>query len=69
MNLSEQRATSVKNWLVKYAQIDAEVINTKGLGESDPIAPNSKADGSDDTDGRTKNRRVEIVIQAKETFK
>jgi outer membrane protein OmpA-like peptidoglycan-associated protein len=69
MNLSEQRATAVKNWLVKYAQIDAEVINTKGLGESDPIASNSKADGSDDTDGRTKNRRVEIVIQAKETFK
>ena len=69
MKLSDRRAAAVKNWLVKYAQINADVINTRGLGESDPIAPNSKADGSDDTDGRTKNRRVEIVIQAKETFK
>lgn len=69
MELSKRRAASVKNWLVKYAQIDAEVINTNGLGETQPIAPNIKVDGSDDTDGRTKNRRVDIVIQAKETFK
>ena len=54
---------------MKYAQINADVINTRGLGESDPIAPNSKADGSDDTDGRTKNRRVDIVIQTNEASK
>ena len=68
MQLSEQRADSVKKWLVKYAQIDAGVIYTKGAGESDHVAPNIKPDGSDDTDGRTKNRRVEIVIQAKENL-
>ncbi len=69
MKLSDRRATSVKNWLVKYAQIKAEVINTEGLGETQPIVSNVKADGSDDTDGRTKNRRVDVIIQAKETFK
>jgi outer membrane protein OmpA-like peptidoglycan-associated protein len=66
MKLSDRRATAVKNWLVKYAQINAEVITTEGLGETQPIAPNVKADGSDDIDGRTKNRRVDIIIQTKE---
>lgn len=69
MKLSDRRATSVKNWLVEYAQINAEVINTEGLGEAQPIAPNVKADGSDDTDGRAKNRRVDVMIQSKETLK
>ena len=66
MGLSDRRATAVKNWLVKYAQINAEVITTEGLGETQPIAPNVKADGSDDIDGRTKNRRVDVIIQTKE---
>jgi len=66
MGLSDRRADSVKNWLVKYAQINAEVITTEGLGETQPIAPNVKADGSDDIDGRTKNRRVDVIIQTKE---
>jgi outer membrane protein OmpA-like peptidoglycan-associated protein len=69
MKLSGRRAASVKNWLVKHAEINAEVINTKGLGETHPIAPNIKADGSDDPDGRAKNRRVDIVIQTKRTLK
>ena len=68
ISLSHRRATSVKNWLVEYAQVDAEVINTEGLGETQPIAPNIKADGSDDVDGRTKNRRVDIMIESRETF-
>ena len=66
MGLSDRRADSVKNWLVKYAQINAEVITTEGLGETQPIAPNVKADGSDDIDGRTKNRRVDVIIQTKQ---
>ena len=66
MGLSDRRATAVKNWLVKYVQINAEVITTEGLGETQPIAPNVKADGSDDIDGRTKNRRVDVIIQTKE---
>ena len=69
MAWSGRRAASVKNWLVKHVEINAEVINTKGLGETHPIAPNIKADGSDDPDGRAKNRRVDIVIQTKQKFK
>jgi len=69
MELSDRRAASVKNWLVKHVEINAEMIHTKGLGETHPIAPNIKADGSDDPDGRAKNRRVDIVIQTKQKFK
>jgi outer membrane protein OmpA-like peptidoglycan-associated protein len=68
MGLSDRRADSVKNWLVKHAQINAEVITTEGLGETQPIAPNVKADGSDDIDGRTKNRRVDVTIQTQEAL-
>lgn len=34
-----------------------------GFGRQRPLAPNTRADGSDDPDGRQRNRRVEIVIQ------
>jgi len=53
--LSEQRATSVRNHLVDTG-VDASKIVTVGAGESMPIASN-------DTDiGRAKNRRVEILV-------
>ncbi|WP_105189460.1 OmpA family protein [Pseudoalteromonas sp. T1lg48] len=54
-NLSEQRALSVKNYLVN-SQILAARISTQGYGESRPIADNSTANG------RALNRRVEIQI-------
>ena len=40
-------------------------IETIGRGESAPVAPNSKFDGSDDVEGRALNRRVEIFIQTR----
>lgn len=63
MNLSERRASSVKNWLVQNAKANATLITTKGWGETKPVAPNTKPDGSDDPAGRQKNRRVEITIK------
>jgi outer membrane protein OmpA-like peptidoglycan-associated protein len=35
---------------------------SKGYGESKPIADNTNADGSDNPDGRQKNRRTEFKI-------
>jgi len=35
------------------------------LGESKPVAPNRKPDGSDDPEGRQKNRRVELTLSTK----
>jgi outer membrane protein OmpA-like peptidoglycan-associated protein len=65
LKLSDRRAASVKKWLVENAGADAGHIKTKGWGEAKPVAPNENPDGSDDPDGRQKNRRVEITIRTK----
>jgi outer membrane protein OmpA-like peptidoglycan-associated protein len=62
MKLSESRADAVKSWLVANASIAGSRITTQGWGETKPVAPNKKPDGSDDPEGRQKNRRVEIVL-------
>ena len=61
--LSEQRAASVKQWLVTNAQVSGANITTRRLGKSKPIAHNTKPDGSDDPEGRAKNRRVQIIVR------
>jgi outer membrane protein OmpA-like peptidoglycan-associated protein len=38
-------------------------MNTQGFGDTKPLASNTKSDGSDDPDGRQKNRRVEITLK------
>jgi outer membrane protein OmpA-like peptidoglycan-associated protein len=62
MTLSDNRAGAVKKWLVENGGIKASRITTKGWGETKPVAPNKKPDGSDDLDGRQKNRRVELTL-------
>jgi outer membrane protein OmpA-like peptidoglycan-associated protein len=61
--LSELRAASVKRWLVANAKVPAASVATRGWGKTKPVAHNTKPDGSDDPDGRAKNRRVEIVVR------
>lgn len=63
--LSEKRAESVKNWLITDAKVNAKIIKTIGYGESKPVAPNTNPDGSDNPEGRRKNRRVEITVKKK----
>jgi outer membrane protein OmpA-like peptidoglycan-associated protein len=61
--LSEQRASSVKTWLVGHEQLAATRLATSGLGARDPVAPNRHPDGSDNPDGRQLNRRVTVLIR------
>jgi len=53
--LSEKRAESVKRYAVEKG-LDARKIQTKGYGQSKPVAPNNTKEG------RQKNRRVEVTI-------
>jgi outer membrane protein OmpA-like peptidoglycan-associated protein len=62
VKLSQRRADSVKDWLVKKGAIGGTLV-TKGLAEAQPVAPNQNPDGSDNPEGRQKNRRVEIVVR------
>lgn len=59
--LSEHRARAVADWLEAHG-VDAKRITTRGRGKADPVAPNTRLDGSDDPVGRAKNRRVEITV-------
>ena len=65
--LSDRHAVSVKNWFAKHG-VAANSMQTHGWGASRPVAPNKHPDGSDDPDGRQKNRRVEITIKKQSTF-
>ena len=61
IRLSQERAESVKERLVALG-VAAEQVITTGLGKAQPLGPNSKADGTDDPEGRSKNRRAEIFL-------
>ncbi len=55
LTLSLQRANAVKNYLISKG-IAANRIETKGYGDTQPIAPNT------DAEGRQENRRTEVRI-------
>jgi len=57
LELSNRRAISVKNALVHDFGVDASRLNTKGKGESEPVASNDTAMN------KAKNRRTEFIVQ------
>ena len=59
--LSQKRANSVVAYLQSKG-IDPKALVSVGYGEEKPIAPNQHPDGSDNPEGRQKNRRVEFRI-------
>ena len=60
LNLSQQRAESVKNYLTSQGVSYSQFKNVTGYGESNPVADNStKA-------GQQANRRVEVYLYASE---
>ena len=61
--LSERRADSVRRWLA--ANGVATQMTSRGWGKTRPVAPNAKSNGSDDPEGRQKNRRVEITVKTR----
>ena len=61
MNLSIERAFSVKNFLISKG-IETSKIDVYGKGESQEWLPNRLASGTDNPIGRSYNRRVEIYL-------
>ena len=61
--LSERRAKAVQDWLRKQAALRDVRFSTQGFGAKKPVTPNVKSNGTDDPEGRQKNRRVEIVVK------
>lgn len=57
--LSEHRAQAVTGYLRNHVQRDLSYA-VVGKGEANPVAPNTKPDGSDNPKGRAKNRRVTV---------
>ncbi|MGB5555645.1 MAG: OmpA family protein [Flavobacteriaceae bacterium] len=62
LQLSQQRAESVTNYLVSHG-IDKGRLTTEWYGETQPVADNATAEG------KAKNRRVEMAIVANEALK
>jgi outer membrane protein OmpA-like peptidoglycan-associated protein len=60
--LYEGRAESVKKWLTTNVDISTVGLQTKGFGKANPAAPNTLPEGSDNPEGRARNRRVEAII-------
>lgn len=60
-DLSDRRAKSVVDYLISKG-IDAVRLQSKGYGESMPVAPNKLENGRDNPEGRAKNRRTEFKV-------
>jgi len=56
MDLSKERATAVKNYLLEKG-VDFKRISSEGFGDTKPVADNATKEG------RAKNRRVEFTVQ------
>lgn len=59
--LSQRRAESTVNYLVKKGILPERLV-AKGYGETRPIARNTNRDGTDNPEGRQRNRRTEFKI-------
>jgi hypothetical protein len=60
--LSERRANAVAQWLSENGGIEKSRMTVRGYGETQPVAANTKPDGSDNPAGREKNRRVVVGV-------
>jgi outer membrane protein OmpA-like peptidoglycan-associated protein len=61
LQLSERRANSVRNYFIING-ISPERLVVQGNGENIPAAPNTLENGEDNPQGRSLNRRVELLL-------
>jgi outer membrane protein OmpA-like peptidoglycan-associated protein len=61
--LSRRRAKAVAAALRRELGPSAPALTVAGHGEADPVARNTNKDGSDNPEGRARNRRVTITFR------
>ncbi len=61
VKLSTARAKNVRTRLLELG-VSATQIDTQGVGSIAPLDPDRREDGSDNPDGRSRNRRTEIYL-------
>ncbi len=61
VRLSQDRAANVKARLLELG-VNVEQIVTMGAGDTMPLRPNEREDGTDDPEARSHNRRAEIFL-------
>jgi len=59
--ISNDRAQTVRDYFVSNGMIDKEKLQTEGFGDKKPLATNKTQEG------RSQNRRVDVVIQVDNT--
>jgi outer membrane protein OmpA-like peptidoglycan-associated protein len=60
--LSERRARTVSSALKPLVRDLNVALLAQGFGETRPVRPNKKPDGSDNPEGRARNRRVTVTF-------
>lgn len=61
LKLSQRRAEDIVSYMIKQG-VEPNRISGIGFGFSMPLAPNTNPDGTDNEEGRAKNRRTEFKI-------
>lgn len=59
--LSQRRAVAVKQFFLDQG-VPVAQVETVGFGKTIPLSPNLNPDGSDNPEGRSHNRRAEILL-------
>ncbi len=60
-NLSQKRAEAVKAYMIASG-VPLSQVETVGFGKTNPLSPNVNPDGTDNPEGRQRNRRAEILL-------
>jgi outer membrane protein OmpA-like peptidoglycan-associated protein len=61
--LGQNRARSVVAFLVQAGGLPPGIFTMASYGATRPAAPNTNPDGSDNPEGRARNRRVDIILE------
>ncbi len=61
LSLSKKRADAVKKFFLDQG-VPVSQVQTIAFGKQEPLAPDVNPDGTDNPEGRSKNRRAEILL-------